>query len=679
MNLINNSNNSGANNNNANNTNNNWIIGASLLMVFIVGVLVGAGVFFFLQNQNNKNIISNKGASQLRELDKIKPKLKENSLLGDLSNNPDNTINKEISESKNRTLSSDEQKILSDKLDKMTLPIIQKNINISKGDVQWEEARDIGNIGLTTEKMYRGCVSYYNGNPNHNTTLENICPKDMIYASSQGVKYVRVGLINRGKFKGYEIILVKSGYIDGPGKDLWITMLKKDKHTIFLLESTQNNENKWLARILGGYFNNGDYKVEAISGVKFEELEMPEIIKDNKTGARFSINKYDQAFFDKTNLQVAFQHPIYGTVWMSRSINPIKSKSELNSYKEYDNKDKKFIKKYVDIFDDNGFYIKLPNGMVASYKLVLDDISDTQERFGVIKATWNDGVVNDVEYELNPSGCGSTSHVYNITGRLNIDADLIAIGKTTSGKILYGFKDTSTKEFKRLYNDIYYAKDGKKSEDEFLSTRPQVFYVDPYNRLITFYRADILSPAECGKPVIYLYPEKPMDVNVQVEPNEGISVSEPKYSIGGWNVFARPSGELTFAGQKYPYLFWEGSSDVSYQQSERGWVIAKKNLNQFFDDKLKKLGLIQKEVDDFKEFWLPEMTKHNKPYYFITFLPQRKINQLAPLTITPKPDTIIRIMMDYRELDKYEEVVGFNIKTPRREGFTAVEWGGMLK
>ena len=66
-------------------------------------------------------------------------------------------------------------------------------------------------------------------------------------------------------------------------------------------------------------------------------------------------------------------------------------------------------------------------------------------------------------------------------------------------------------------------------------------------------------------------------------------------------------------------------------------------------------------------------------FYFITFLSQRKINQLAPLHIIPKPDTVIRVMMDYKELEQKEEAYGFEIRTPKRKGFTVVEWGGMLK
>ena len=47
-----------------------------------------------------------------------------------------------------------------------------------------------------------------------------------------------------------------------------------------------------------------------------------------------------------------------------------------------------------------------------------------------------------------------------------------------------------------------------------------------------------------------------------------------------------------------------------------------------------------------------------------------------PLDITPNPDTIIRILMDYKPLDKKIIVKEQNLITSERTGFTVVEWGG---
>lgn len=81
----------------------------------------------------------------------------------------------------------------------------------------------------------------------------------------------------------------------------------------------------------------------------------------------------------------------------------------------------------------------------------------------------------------------------------------------------------------------------------------------------------------------------------------------------------------------------------------------------------------KKEINDFKKFWAPEITKINKTYYFITFLSKEKINEMTPLTIESKPDSVIRILMDYKGLISYKNVKELKIEIPERKGFVVVE------
>ena len=182
--------------------------------------------------------------------------------------------------------------------------------------------------------------------------------------------------------------------------------------------------------------------------------------------------------------------------------------------------------------------------------------------------------------------------------------------------------------------------------------------------------------AEMGKPVIYLYPEKTSGVTVNVEPTGGISVSEP--AIGkGWKVIATPESVIYNISNKklYPYLFWEGFA-TNFKTPEEGFVIAVSDVEKFFDSKLAILGLNEKEIADFKEFWIPRLSE--KPYYFITFVPKKTFDQYAPLTVTPTPDSVIRVFFDYKGLDKAINVKEQKLETPKRNGFTVVEWGGRL-
>lgn len=43
----------------------------------------------------------------------------------------------------------------------------------------------------------------------------------------------------------------------------------------------------------------------------------------------------------------------------------------------------------------------------------------------------------------------------------------------------------------------------------------------------------------------------------------------------------------------------------------------------------------------------------------------------------PKPDTEIRVLMIFKGLEKKINVDEQKIVTPKREGFVAVEWGGI--
>jgi len=176
--------------------------------------------------------------------------------------------------------------------------------------------------------------------------------------------------------------------------------------------------------------------------------------------------------------------------------------------------------------------------------------------------------------------------------------------------------------------------------------------------------------------VIYLYPETEMDISVQVEPKGGFSITEPTYN-NGWLVKANPNGELFNYADKeiYPYLFWEGFG-INYQRSEQGFVVAKENVEKFLENKLAYLGLVRHEYDEFIEFWLPKMQEQD--YYFITFVPQSEFDLLAPLTVEPKPDIVIRVFMDYEGLDNYMEVPEQTLQKGVREGFTVIEWGGAL-
>ena len=49
-----------------------------------------------------------------------------------------------------------------------------------------------------------------------------------------------------------------------------------------------------------------------------------------------------------------------------------------------------------------------------------------------------------------------------------------------------------------------------------------------------------------------------------------------------------------------------------------------------------------------------------------------------PLIVNPNPNTVIRVLMEYKKVDKNTKVKKQELTTPTRKGFTVVEWGGTL-
>ena len=174
------------------------------------------------------------------------------------------------------------------------------------------------------------------------------------------------------------------------------------------------------------------------------------------------------------------------------------------------------------------------------------------------------------------------------------------------------------------------------------------------------------------KPVIYLYPEAETDVTVRLDYAGDLTCTYPAYD-GAWRVAAAPDGTLTDeSGQTYRYLYWEGVDDVQYDFSE-GFCVPGEETAAFLEDALAQLGLTRAEANEFIIYWLPQMEQN--AYNLISFQ-QSAYTDAARLTITPQPDTLLRVFMAWKPLTRAVEIAPQTLTAPERTGFTAVEWGG---
>lgn len=490
-----------------------------------------------------------------------------------------------------------------------------------------------------------------------------------------------VGKFIVGDRMGDSIILVMRESTDPGGPAIWR-----------FIRENNNSENIGKLDLLIRYSNQPiDYETADIDVVNnydnntvINSLEYPGILYTPK-GERMlkegeinyesiyheDTSSYEEnILFDSGLLKKAFADPVYGDFYTTDSL-------KINE----NNKDS--------LYADNGFYVKAPDGTIRIYSLAINFLEGND----VPNIAWNDGTKNSSTYMYQGNvACGSGKY-FDVVDKEITMQDLTPTGKTSTGDIVYEPKDKNNQYLKDFYKeDVDYINSieenwlGVKFKkettyDQFVAAHPVFYWKDSFGRIIRFISLDyLIKPDGCGKPVIYLYPEKEEKVSVKVAPSGGLTKTEPEYG-NGWNVIADPMSRIKNLadGKTYPYLFWEGNSKAIYQMSRYGFVVERDNLENLLNEKLAPLGLNEKEIGDFKEYWLPKMLTENKPYYFVTFVPQRKIDEIAPLEINPQPNTIIRVLMDYKGLDEKIDAPGYEIKTPERKGFTAVEWGGMLK
>ena len=175
-----------------------------------------------------------------------------------------------------------------------------------------------------------------------------------------------------------------------------------------------------------------------------------------------------------------------------------------------------------------------------------------------------------------------------------------------------------------------------------------------------------------AKPVIYLYPEVEMEVSVKLDYKGELLCTYPKYN-DGWTVTARPDGTLIDKdGNEYSYLFWDGICDVEYDLS-KGYVIKGEDTADFLRDTLARMGLTPREYNEFIVYWLPQM--EGNPYNLITFQTDAYTDN-AVLDIAPTPDSMLRVFMVFKALDKPIEIDEPEIVPFERRGFCVIEWGG---
>lgn len=326
-------------------------------------------------------------------------------------------------------------------------------------------------------------------------------------------------------------------------------------------------------------------------------------------------------------------NPLYDSEW----------EGDLGSLSISENDD--FVVEYDETFDDKLSHVRVSGkSECTSY----DKENDEVEK---LKEVYKDVLGPDSE-ELN---CFCT---YSVSVEsMSVDDESIDLKKN---------EDVSTQSYV-----IGFVMNEYEHIDRVVVITPDGLLGVPMER---YYDSSVTSMPDHEKPVIYLYPEAETKVNVQLSKPENITCDYPEYDEG-WNVIAKPNGDLrdVASGKDLYCLYYECSADAS-QVEEDGFVVKSEDTADFLDEKLKVLGLNDKERNEFIIYWLPKL-EQNK-YNYIRFLTETEMDEAEELNVSPKPDSVIRVMMSYKGFDKPINVHEQKLKTAERAGFTVVEWGG---
>jgi len=221
-------------------------------------------------------------------------------------------------------------------------------------------------------------------------------------------------------------------------------------------------------------------------------------------------------------------------------------------------------------------------------------------------------------------------------------------------------------KFDFYYSNVYY----EIHTDSFKIKSEERMYVSVY-----WQRAERIIQVE--KPVIYLYPENPLLVNVKVKPKGEFTFTYPTYE-NGWEVTASPNGELKIGDNRYNYLFWESQQKLTFNDFDmtKGSIVSKDSTISFLEKKLTEFGLNSKEQADFITFWGPQLNKNSSN--FIHFVINEDADLFAELTISPKPQAVYRIYLVFCDSKGISEHSISEQILPKmnRSGFVVLEWGG---
>ena len=202
-----------------------------------------------------------------------------------------------------------------------------------------------------------------------------------------------------------------------------------------------------------------------------------------------------------------------------------------------------------------------------------------------------------------------------------------------------------------------------------------------------------------GKPVILLYDNEKKEneeVSIKLTLNDAMDLSitypNPTHSNDNdknkkeyeWKGTYSSNGnedacQITINEKKYDYIFWEGPCIKEDQFNGEIIGIQSDKFEEELDLLLEKLGLNERERNDFIVYWLTKLS--GRKGHKITICNEKYDNEIAKLTVS-NYSQMLRVMLKFEEISSEEvhQLKGIDSveKKERPTGKYVVEWGAIF-
>ena len=136
---------------------------------------------------------------------------------------------------------------------------------------------------------------------------------------------------------------------------------------------------------------------------------------------------------------------------------------------------------------------------------------------------------------------------------------------------------------------------------------------------------------------------------------------------------------LTIKNKKYEYIFWEGPCMKENEFNGEIIGIKSENFEEELDELLERLGLNERERNDFIVYWMTKLS--GRKGHKVTICDEKYDNEIAKLEVTGFTQ-ILRVMLKFEEIEEDEVMKLKGVETVEKKerptGKYVIEWGGDL-